>query len=109
MPEPMPETPTDLNLNETTLVHNRLGKPVNSIVEHYNQVQRGAISNTRPNKLRFPHAVTPRGNNPKIVFHLSTFEQSPRTHISDTVLFQNDDPVFMQTRITNNMTHCNRS
>ena len=54
MPEQMPEPPTDLNPNETKPVHNRLGKPVNPIVQHYNQVQREEISRTRPNNLRFP-------------------------------------------------------
>ena len=38
MPEPMPEPPTELN--GTTPVHNRLGKYVNPLIEHYNLVQR---------------------------------------------------------------------
>ena len=42
MPAPMPEPPTELN--GTTPVHTRLGRYVNPIVEHYNQVQRGEIS-----------------------------------------------------------------
>ena len=92
LPESMPEPPSEIN--GTTPVHNRLVKPVNPIVEHYNQVQRGEISNTRPDNLRFPHAVTPRTNNPKSFFHLSTYEQSPSTHISETVWFKNDDPRF---------------
>ena len=46
MPAPMPEPPTELN--GTTPVHSRLGKHVNPIIEHYNLVQRGEISNTRP-------------------------------------------------------------
>ena len=109
MPEPMPEPPTDLKLNATTPVRNRLGKPVNPIVEHYNQVQHGEISNTRPNNLRFPHAVNPKSNNPKSIFHLSTYEQSPSTHINDTVWLKKDDPAFIQIQITNNITLYYRS
>ena len=89
MPEPMPEPPSELN--GTTPVRNRLGKYVNPIVEHYNLVQRGEISNTRLN-LQFPHAVTARSNNPKSFFHISTYEQSPSVQISETVWFKNDDP-----------------
>ena len=69
MPAPMPEPPTELN--GPTSVHNRLGKYVNPIIEHYYLVQRGEISNTRPNNLRFPHAVTPRSTNPTKVFSTS--------------------------------------
>ena len=90
MPEPMPEPPTELN--GTTPVHIRLGKYVNPIIEHYNLVQRGEISNIRPNNLRFPHAVTPRSSDPKSFFHISTYEQSPSTHVSETIWFKNDDP-----------------
>ena len=90
MPEPMQKPPTEIN--GTTPVHKRLGKYVNPIAEHYNLVQRGEISNTRPNNLRFPHAVTPRSNNPKSFFHISTYEQSPSVQTSETVLFKNDDP-----------------
>ena len=90
MPETMPEPPTELN--GTTPVHNRLGKYVNPIIEHYNLVQRGEISNTRPNNLRFSLAVTPRSSNPKSFFHISTYEQSPSTHASETIWFKNDDP-----------------
>ena len=82
--------PTELN--GTTPVHNRLRKHVNPIIEHYNSVHGGEISNTRPNNLRFPHAVTPRSTNPKSFFHISTYEQSPSTRVSDTIWFQNDDP-----------------
>ena len=71
-------------------MHNRLGKPVNPIIEHFNLVQRGEISNT--NNLRFPHAVTPRSNNPKSFFIISTYEQSPSTRVSETIWFKNDDP-----------------
>ena len=66
MPAPMPEPPTEIN--GTTPVYNRLGKQVNPIIEHYNLVQGGEISNTRPNNLRFPNAVTPRSTNPKSFF-----------------------------------------
>ena len=90
MPEPMPEPPTELNC--TTPVHSRLGKYVNPIIEHYNLVQRGEISNIRPNNLRFPHAVTPRSSDPKSFFHISTYEQSPSTHVSETIWFKNDAP-----------------
>ena len=90
MPEPMPEAPTELN--GTTPVHNRLGKQVNPIIEHYKLVQRGEISNTRPNNLRFAPAVTPRSTNPKSFFHISTYEQSPSTRLSETIWFKNDDP-----------------
>ena len=90
MPAQLPETPTELN--GTTPVHNRLGKPVNPIIEHYKLVQRGEISNTRPNNLRFPHAVTPRSNKPKSFFITSTYEQSPSTRVSETIWFKNDDP-----------------
>ena len=90
MPEPMPEPPTELN--GTTPVHNRLGKHVNPFIEHYNLVQRGEISNTRPNNLRFPHAVTPRSTNPKSFFHICTYEQSPSTRVSETICFKNDNP-----------------
>ena len=89
LPESMPEPPSEIN--GTTPVHNRLGKPVNPIVENHNQVRRGEISNTQSNNLRFPHAVTPRSNNPNSFFHLGTYEQSP-IHISETVWFKNDDP-----------------
>ena len=68
MPEPMPEPPRELNLNGTTPVHNRLGRYVNPIAEHNSQVQPGEISNTRPNNLKFPHAVTPRSSNHKSFF-----------------------------------------
>ena len=52
------------NFNETTPRHQRIGtKPINPIVEHFNQVKRGENSMTRPNNLRFPE--TPRSNNPK--------------------------------------------
>ena len=90
LPESMPEPPSEIN--GTTPVHNTLGKPVNPIVEHHNQVQRGEISNTLPNNLRFPHAVTSRSNNPKSFFHPGTYEQSPTT------------PDFMQIQITKNIT-----
>ena len=90
MPEPIPEPPTELH--GTTPVHNRLGKHLNPIIEHYNLVQRGDISNTRPNNLRFPQAVTPRSTNPKRVFHISTYEQSTSTRVSETIWFKNDDP-----------------
>ena len=89
-PAPMPEPPTELN--GTIPVHNRLGKYVNPIIEHYNLVQRGEISNIRPNNLRFPHAVTPGSSNPKSFFHISTYEQSPSTHVSETIWFKNDNP-----------------
>ena len=89
-PAPMPEPPREIN--GTTPVHNRLGKPVNPIIEHYNLVQRGEISNTRPNNLRFPHAVTSRIINPKCFFHISTYEQSPSTRVSETIWFKNDGP-----------------
>ena len=90
VPAPMPEPPTELK--GTIPVHNRLGKYVNPIIEHYNLVQRVEISNTRPNNLRFPHAVTPRSTNPKSFFHISTYEQSPSTRVSETIWFKNDDP-----------------
>ena len=80
MPEPMPEPPTELN--GTTPVHNRLAKHVNPIIEHYNLVQRGEISNTRPNNLRFPHAVIPRISNPKSFFSTSARTSSHPAHAS---------------------------
>ena len=90
MPKPTPEPPTELN--GTTSVHNRFGKHVNPIIEHYNLAQRGEISNTRPNNLRFPHAVTPRSTNPASFFHISTYEQSTSTRVSETIWLKNDDP-----------------
>ena len=102
MPEPMPEPPTELN--GTTPVHNRLGKYVNPIIEHYNLVQRGEISNTRPDNLRFPHAVTPRTSKPKSFLHISTYEQSPSTHVSETIWFKMMIPDCSRTQITSNTT-----
>ena len=96
MPEPMPEPP--MEINGTTSVHNRQGKFVNLKIEHYNLVQRGEISNTRPNNLRFPHAVTPRSSNPKSFFQISTCEQSPSTRVSETIWFKNDDPRLYEDR-----------
>ena len=103
-PAPMPEPPTEIN--GTTPVRNRLGKPVKPIIEHYNLFQRGEISNTRPNNLRFPHAVSPRSTNPKSFFHISTYEQSFSTRVSETIWFKNDDPDCTRTLITNSITRC---
>ena len=46
----------------------------------------------RPNKLRFPYAVTQRSNNRKSFFHQSTHEQSPTQTISETIWFAELDP-----------------
>ena len=55
-PQQFPDPPVKMITKENMSVHNRLGKPTSPIVEHYNQVQRGEISRTRPNNLRFPNA-----------------------------------------------------
>ena len=65
MSEQLPEPPADMSFNITTPLHGRLGaKKTNPVVEHYNQVQRGEISRSNPNNLRYPNVVTPRSNNP---------------------------------------------
>ena len=52
MPEQLPEPPANMNFNETAPLEDRLGtKKTNPIIEHYNQVERGDISRSRPNNL----------------------------------------------------------
>ena len=94
MSEQLSEPPTNLNFNETTLIHERIGtQKTNPIVEHYSQVQRGENSQSRPINLRFPNAVTTRISHPNNFFHQSTYEQSPNTSISDTIRFKNEEPI----------------
>ena len=60
-------------------------------------------SHIRPNKLRFPYALTPRSNNIKSFFHQSTNKQSPTSTVSETIWFTEMDPRNL-THIARNIT-----
>ena len=46
----------------------------------------------RPYNLGFPYAVTPRSNNRKSFFHLSTNEQTPTQTVMETIWFADMEP-----------------
>ena len=81
-PPPVRPPPPDDYTNENNRVQNSVQ-------------QRWFASNPhhiRPNNLRFPYAVTPRGNSRKSFFHKSTNEKSPTTTVMETIWFQEKDP-----------------
>ena len=91
----MPEPPTEISTTIPVNSQGRLGKPrKNPIIEHHKQLVMVQSGKLKTSNLRFPHAVTPRTNNPKSFFHPSTYEQSPDKAVSETIWFNNNDPIY---------------